>query len=70
MPQHRQAPVHPHAGLPGALRAAGVPEADRQPAVHGQARRLPRRHAAAGRAAGRASAHHQLFEEVSTLNQN
>lgn len=58
MSQHSEAPVHPHAGLPGALRPAGVPEADRESAVHRQTRGLPRGHAAAGRATGRASAHH------------
>lgn len=46
MSQHREAPVHPHAGLSGTLWPAGVPQADRQSPVYGQKGRLPRRHVA------------------------
>lgn len=65
MSEHSEAPIHPHAGLPSALWSAGVPQADRQSPVHGQARWLPRGYAVAGRAPGCAPSHHQLFEEVS-----
>lgn len=58
MSQYSETPIHPHAGLPRALRAAGMSETHRKPTVHGQTRRLPRRNAAARRAPGRTSADH------------
>lgn len=48
MSEHSETPLHPHAGLPSTLWSTRVPKTDRQSKVHGQARRVPRRDAAAG----------------------
>lgn len=66
MSEHSETPVHPHAGLPCALRSTGMPEANSQSSLHGQASGLPGSHAAPGWKARRTSADHQLSEKVST----
>lgn len=48
MSEHCETPVHPHAGLSGALRSTGMPEANSQSSLHGQASGLPGSHAAPG----------------------
>lgn len=48
MSEYSEAPIHPYAGVSGALWPTGVPQADRQPALHRQTRRIPWRYAATG----------------------
>ena len=49
-PQRGEAPLHPHARVPDALGADGVPQADRRLQVPREAHRLPRPHDSSRRA--------------------
>ena len=64
LPEHRQAALHPHAGVPGALRPAGVSQTDRELALHGQADRLPGGYAATRRTTRRPLVDHKLPQKV------
>ena len=47
MSKHREAPIHPYAGIPGSLWPARVSETYRESALHGQEGWLLGRHVAA-----------------------